>query len=125
MQRIFGLILALSFAIMLPPIAIGLALAEATTVVFLDSFLLIGAVGSLLWWPVRNAAYELRLRDGFFVVAAIWVLASLVTSIPFMLGEPRMAFTQAVFESTSGLTTTGATTIVGLDALPKSVLFYR
>lgn len=125
MQRIFGLILALSSAIMLPPIAIGLAFGERSTLAFLDSFLAIGAGGLLLWFPVRNASYELRLRDGFFVVAAIWVLASLVTALPFMLAEPNLAFTQAVFESTSGLTTTGATSIVGLDALPKSVLFYR
>jgi trk system potassium uptake protein TrkH len=124
-QRIFGAIIALSSLITVPPLAIAHYLGESSQAAFFDSFLLIGIIGLLLWYPVRNAVYDLRLRDGFLITTAIWVLASLVTAIPFTLAAPHLSFTQAVFESASGLTTTGATVILGLDTLPRSVLFYR
>lgn len=124
-QRIFGAIVALSSLITVPPMLIAYFLDEPSLVAFADSFLLIGAAGLILWYPVRKAEYELRLRDGFLITASIWVLASLVTAIPFMLTAPNLSFTDAVFEAASGLTTTGSTVITGLDALPRSVLFYR
>lgn len=82
-------------------------------------------IGSLLWLLFRNNCYELRLRDGFLITAGIWFVASLVTAIPFYISVPDMSFSDAVFESTSGLTTTGATMLVGLDKLPRSILFFR
>jgi trk system potassium uptake protein TrkH len=124
-QRIFGAIVALSSLITVPPLLIAHHLGEPSQGAFFDSFLLIGTAGLLLWYPVRNAEYELRMRDGFLITASIWVLASLVTAIPFTLAAPYLSFTDAVFEAASGLTTTGATVISGLDALPRSVLFYR
>jgi trk system potassium uptake protein TrkH len=124
-QRIFGAIVALSSLITVPPMAIAWWLDEGTFPAFLESFLLTGAAGLVLWWPVRHTRYDLRLRDGFLVTASIWVLASLVAAIPFTLAEPYLTYTDAVFEAASGLTTTGATTIEGLDDLPRSVLFYR
>ena len=125
MQRIFGAIIALSSLITVPPLLIAQVLGEPSRNAFADSFLLIGAVGLVLWYPARNAVYELRLRDGFLITASIWVLASLVAAIPFTLTAPFLSYTDAVFEAASGLTTTGATVITGLDALPRSVLFYR
>ncbi|MBC7656212.1 MAG: potassium transporter [Frankiaceae bacterium] len=125
MQRIFGAIIALSSLITVPPLLIAYFLHEPSLAAFFDSFLMIGTVGLVLWYPVRNAEYELRLRDGFLITASIWMLASLVTAVPFMLTAPDLSFTDAVFESASGLTTTGATVITGLDALPRSLLFYR
>src|SRR5918993_2871931 len=125
MQRIFGAIIALSSLVTVPPLLIAWLLGEPTQAAFLDSLLFIATLGLLLWYPVRRVHYDLRLRDGFLLTAALWVIASLVTAIPFMLAPPHLSFTNAVFESTSGLTTTGATVIFGLDALPRSMLFYR
>lgn len=124
-QRIFGAIIALSSLITVPPMLIAHWLGEPAFAAFGDSFLLIGAAGLVIWYPVRSAEYEMRLRDGFLITSAIWVLASLVTAIPFTLAAPYLSYTDAVFEAASGLTTTGATVITGLDALPRSVLFYR
>jgi len=124
-QRIFGAIVALCSLIAVPPLVIAHWLGEPTQQAFLDSFLLIGTVGLLLWLPVRRAEYELRLRDGFLITTLTWVIASLAAAIPFMLAAPHLDFGDAVFEAASGLTTTGATMITGLDALPRSVLFYR
>lgn len=124
-QRILGAIVGLSALVSVPPMAVALWFDEPTVTVFLDSFLVSLAIGGLLWWPVRRVEYQLRLRDGFLIVTLSWVLASLVAAVPFMLAEPHLSFTAAVFEAVSGLTTTGATMIVGLDSLPRSVLFFR
>jgi trk system potassium uptake protein TrkH len=124
-QRIFGALIALCSLVTVPPMLIAHFLGEDSFQAFFDSFLLVAVLGFIFWYPVRNAGYDLRLRDGFLVTAMVWVLASLVTAIPFTLAPPHLSFTDAVFESTSGLTTTGATVIFGLDKLPRSVLFYR
>lgn len=123
--RVLGAIVGLSSLISLPPLLIAIALDEESAFAFLESLALAMAVGAAMWYPVRHASYELRLRDGFFIVTMTWVAASLVTALPFMLAPPHLHFTDAVFESVSGITTTGATVIVGLDALPRSVLFFR
>lgn len=124
-RRIFGAIVGLSALIPLPPLLLAMAFREPTVQAFFDAFLIASIIGFVLWFPVRGVRYELRLRDGFLITVGTWVLATLVAAIPFWLGPPFLSYTDAVFEATSGLTTTGATAIVGLDDLPKSVLFYR
>ncbi|WP_334131999.1 TrkH family potassium uptake protein [Silanimonas lenta] len=123
--RIFGAIVGLSALMSLPSLLYALANGEATAVAFLEAMLLSGAVGFVLWYPVRHARYELRLRDGFLIVSGVWVIAVLVAALPFMLAEPRLGLADAVFESASGLTTTGATVITGIEQLPRSVQLYR
>jgi trk system potassium uptake protein TrkH len=125
LQRIFGAIIALSAMISLPPLALAWWWDEPTTTAFFESFLIAGATGFVLWFPVRHAHYDMRLRDGFLIVSGVWVIAVLVTALPFMLAAPNLSYTDAVFEAASGLTTTGATVITGIEHLPKSVLFYR
>jgi trk system potassium uptake protein TrkH len=123
--RILGVIVGLTSLTKLPSVLLALALDELTVRVFFSSFVLSALLGFMLWWPNRNVHYELRLRDGFLIVTLTWVAASLVSALPLAYGPPHLSFTDAVFEATSGLTTTGATVIVGLDALPRSVLLYR
>jgi trk system potassium uptake protein TrkH len=109
---------------MLPPAAIALDQGEDTAAVFLLCGLALAAIGASGWLPVRRRAVELRLRDGFLVVVALWVVIGLAGMVP-LLFTPGLAPIDALFESVSGLTTTGATIIVGLDELPRSTLFYR
>ena len=80
----------------------------------------------MIWLPVWQRREELKLRDGFMVVVLFWTVLGLSGALPFILSdEPNLSVTDAVFESVSGLTTTGATVIVGLDDLPPSILYYR
>ncbi len=125
-QRILGVIIVFSSLSKLPPALLALAWGEqGTPGVFFGSFLASSLVGLALWAPVRHVSYDLRLRDGFLIVTFTWVFASLVSALPFVHGPPNLSYTDAIFEATSGLTTTGATVISGLDELPRSVLFYR
>jgi trk system potassium uptake protein TrkH len=125
-QRILGLLLTVFSATMLPPLFVSWLYADGAATPFLDGFLLTLISGILFWLPVRGLSHELRVRDGFLVVVLFWAVLGLVGALPFMLAhDPHMSLTDSVFESFSGLTTTGATVITGIDRLPKSILFYR
>mgnify|MGYP001295988460 CR=1 FL=1 len=125
-QRILGMLLMVFSLTMLPPALMSTMVGDDATAPFLWAFALTLSSGLLLWLPVRRHHQELRTRDGFFVVAMFWIVLSLAGAIPFYLAEsPSMDIADAVFESTSGLTTTGATVIVGIDELPLSIRFYR
>ena len=125
-QRILGILLSLFSLTLLPPIIIAWWSNDNSLQGFLTAFILITVIGLCLWLPVRNIHEELKLRDGFVVVVLFWVGLGLTGAIPFILSDAlKLGFTDAVFESLSGLTTTGATIITGIDKLPKSILFYR
>lgn len=125
-QRIIGLLLMLFSLTMLPPALIGWWYGDGAVLPFLDAFALTLITGLLCWLPVMRVKKEMRLRDGFVVVVMFWTVLGLFGALPLIIAEsPSVSVTDAIFESLSGLTTTGATVLVGLDALPKSILFYR
>ncbi|WP_028024458.1 TrkH family potassium uptake protein [Enterovibrio calviensis] len=124
--RIVGLLLALFSITMLAPAVVAFIYRDGEGFPFVLTFFLLLAGGGSLWFPNRQYRHELKARDGFLIVVLFWTVIGSAGSIPFMLSEqPNMSVTDAFFESFSGLTTTGATVIVGLDDLPKAVLFYR
>src|SRR4051794_36008484 len=108
-QRILGLLL-MSFSVsMLPPIGVSVYFDDGSAYAFSDSFLMLAAAGFLLWWPVRKQRREMRLRDGFMVVALFWLGLGFAGAMPLLLARPpNMSLTDAVFEAVSGFTTTGA-----------------
>ncbi len=124
--RILGILLSLFSLTMIPPLVISLFTKDGSATPFILAFIIILFIGLLFWLPVKNFKNDLRLRDGFFVVVLFWVGLGLAGSIPLLLSNvPDLSITDAIFESISGLTTTGATIIIGIDNLPKSILFYR
>jgi len=125
-QRILGILLMLFSVTMLPAAAVGWGYGDGAVQPFIVAFVLLLVAGGVIWLPVRHSRQELRVRDGFMVVVLFWTVLGLSGALPFVLAEsPNMSVTDAVFEAVSGLTTTGATVIVGLDDLPHSILFYR
>ena len=125
-QRILGLLLIIFSSSLLPPYFVGLYYQDGATEPFIQAFIVTLLCGSLLLFPVRNQKKELRLRDGFMVVVLVWAVLGIVGGLPLYLsGINDISITDAVFESMSGLTTTGATVLVGIDSMPHSLLFYR
>jgi len=111
---------------MLPPVFVSFLYDDGAMAPFILAFFATLLTGLILWFPVRNTHKDMRLRDGFIVVAMFWLVIGLSGSLPLILSAaPNLSITDAVFESISGLTTTGATVITGLDELPKSILYYR
>ncbi len=124
--RIVGQLLMLFSAALLPPIFVDLIYKENAGQAFYLSYLLLIIVGFALYYPLRKQRTDLRLRDGFVVVVVLWLVAGLAGAAPLFLYTPlHISFTDAMFESISGLTTTGATVLVGLDNMPHGILFYR
>jgi trk system potassium uptake protein TrkH len=125
-QRILGLLLMIFSLTMLPPILVSAFFKEGSWLPFLQGFALTLSSGFLIWLPVMKSRRDLRLRDGFVVVAAFWTVLGLFGAAPLYLADAlSMTLTDAIFESMSGLTTTGATVLTNLDDLPKSILYYR
>ena len=116
------LILLFSFSFVFP-IFISIIFNDDSFYIFLKTFIsisLVGVVGLIL---TRNINNELSQKDGFVIIVMFWVVLSFAGSIPFYLSG--MSIIDSFFESMSGITTTGATVISNIDALPESILFYR
>jgi len=125
-QRILGLLLMMFSLTMLPPIVFSIYYDDHSWLPFVEGFGLTLAAGILIWLPVHRSRKDLRLRDGFLVVAAFWTVLGTFGAAPLYFADSlSLSITDAVFESMSGLTTTGATILTGLDSLPVSILYYR
>jgi len=124
--RILGLLLMLFSLAIIPPIVVSIIYSDGETWSFFYALILIFVSGLLLWLPAMQAKTNLKLRDGFIIVVLFWFVLSTFASLPMVLSESlSISITDAIFESISGLTTTGATILNNIDDLPKSILFYR
>jgi trk system potassium uptake protein len=125
-QRVMGQLLMIFSITLLPPIGVSWYYGDGLEYIFGTGLWVTLASGAAVWWPVRNAYADLKIRDGFLVVVLFWLVLGLYGAIPLYLSPlPDLTFPQAVFESVSGLTTTGATVLLSIDALPRSILYYR
>jgi len=125
-QRVIGFLVIGSSLMMLPPVLVSLYYADGTAGLFLKSAGIFLVLGLMIYLPVRKERRELRIRDGFLIVASSWLVVIMMGALPFMLlNAPELSLVDAVFESASGFTTTGATIINNVDALPRAILYYR
>lgn len=108
-------------------ICMGVALyfGEDDILLFATSGIMTMLGGLILRYFGRNAVNRLSRRDSFLLVSLIWVVYSLFATLPFLLGGYLDSFTDAYFEAMSGFTTTGATVIDDVEALPHGILFWR
>jgi trk system potassium uptake protein TrkH len=123
--RVFALVLLVFALAMLVPAAVALIGHDAATGAFEMACAITLCVAGFVWYIARRHTEELRIRDGFLLVSLVWVLVPAFAALPFLIYFPDMSVTDAYFEAVSGLTTTGATVIEGLDALPFSVNLWR
>ncbi len=123
--RILGMVIGLFSLTLLLPWSFAAVNDEPLALVYGEAMLISAVVGALLtgltWWHRR----ELYPREGFLLVALVWLTLPVVAAIPFLRLFPELSFSQAYFEATSGLSTTGATVLTGLDGLPGSILVWR
>ena len=124
MSTILAYLLILYAALMLPPIGVSLLYQDGQVGVFLFPALVTLLIGALLWFASRKKQLVLRTRDGFWVVTLFWGVMSSLGAIPLLLAL-HIGVVDALFESASAFTTTGATVLSNLDSKPASVLFYR
>ena len=125
-QRVVGFLIAGASLMMFPPALVSWWYNDGTMNLFLTSAVIVFLLGMVIFLPVRKVRQELRLRDGFLIVTACWLSLALVGALPFiLLPHPEISYVDAVFESMSGLTTTGATILTNIEELPRGILYYR
>lgn len=125
MLSFFGTILMILGISILLPILPGLYYRETDWLVFLVSGILIFLIGLTLNKATLRFKDELYLREALALVTLSWLIASLISTIPYLLTSTFNNFTDAFFESIAGFTTTGATVITDLDTVSHSILFWR
>ncbi|MFL0800994.1 MAG: TrkH family potassium uptake protein [Agarilytica sp.] len=124
--KVLGILLMLFSLTMAPPIAVSYIYHDETAAAFILAFVITFFTGLMAWFPVHQVKQDLRTKDGFLITSLFWCVLALFGSLPFLIADAsQLSFVDAVFESLSGLTTTGATVMTGLEELPKSILFYR
>ncbi|MFT0211561.1 TrkH family potassium uptake protein [Pseudomonas sp. F1_0610] len=124
--RVLGILLMILSLSHVPPLLIDIYYDEGLWSVFLASFSITLITGFCIWLPVRKVRADMRIRDGYLITALFWTVLGAFGAVPFILSDvPAMSFTDSIFEAFSGLSTTGATVLTGLDNMPHSILYYR
>jgi len=123
--HVLGMIIGVFGLAMLLPLAVSQLSDDAAQWAYDEAVLITLAAGLLLWLIGRPWKRELKARDGILLVVLTWLLTPLFAALPLLFHLPQLSFTDAYFEAMSGLTTTGATVLVGLDGLPDSINIWR
>ncbi|MCE6951880.1 TrkH family potassium uptake protein [Cereibacter sphaeroides] len=123
---VIGLLIAALGATMLVPAVLDLYLVDGNGLAIFEAAFLSMLAGGAVSLSCANApSRQLNIRQAFVLTAAIWFAMPAFGSLPLILGEPDLSFTDAMFEAVSGITTTGSTVIVGLDNLPAGTNLWR
>jgi trk system potassium uptake protein TrkH len=123
--KVLGMVIGVFGLSMLLPLLISEGLKDTAQTAYDEAVLLTLAVGLGLWMVSSRSRGELKPRDGYLLVVLIWTLLPIFAALPLMIYLPDLSFTDAYFETMSGLTTTGATTLSGLDDFPASINVWR
>ncbi|GJM06723.1 MAG: Trk system potassium uptake protein [marine bacterium B5-7] len=124
--RILGVLLMLFSLSMWPPIFVNWYYQDDSAWPFLISFCLTLLVGFCMWGLGKQRQQELRPRDGFLVVTLFWTVLCVFASLPLMIAKhPHIGFTNAMYETVSGFTTTGSTILTDFSTLSHAILYYR
>ena len=123
--RILSSLALLEALLLLTTLGVALFYAETRLYPFIVTAVLAAAIGAGLMYYAKDAPQKITRRDGYLSVVLTWVMFSLIGAIPFILYSDNPRVSVAVFEATSGFTTTGATALTNLDTMPHSLLFWR
>ncbi|MCB2080926.1 MAG: TrkH family potassium uptake protein, partial [Novosphingobium sp.] len=120
-----GLIMVAMALTMLAPAMTDLAFGNRDWQVFLVSALVSGVAGLALFTAFRAQSYKFSRRDAVVFIVMVWVVAGIIGGLPFYFSRLDFGLANSFFESVSGLTTTGATIMSGLDEMAPGILLWR
>ncbi|WP_425077726.1 TrkH family potassium uptake protein [Psychroserpens sp. S379A] len=121
----FGLLFLFNGGFMLLAALMSFIYNDGATIELLLSGLVIVIIGGILMFLTKNHKKELNKREGYLVVAFGWIVMALTGTLPYLLTGSIPSFTNAFFETMSGYTTTGASILNDIEALPEGILFWR
>ena len=120
-----GLMLMVFSVAYLMPMAASWIYDDGTLLDFASAMMMTLTAGCTMWLMTRRYKGELSIRHGYLLVVAMWTAMPAVATLPLLLVIDNLSFTDAYFETMSGLTTTGATVLTGLDGLPQAINIWR
>jgi len=121
-----GLLLVMFSAAYVLPVVTSLIYGDRTMLLdFLLAMVWTASAGVLMWLLTRRHKGELSIRHGYLLVVAMWTAMPAFATIPLLLTINGLSFTDAYFETMSGMTTTGSTVLTGLDNLPPAINVWR
>lgn len=123
--KVLGQLLFLEAVLLLVSLCVSAGYREDDLFAFLISVLATIGAGLTLKWRGHNADNSMSRRDAYLVVSLAWIIFSFFGTLPFLISGYLNSFTDAYFETMSGFTTTGATIIDDVEALPHGLLFWR
>lgn len=123
--HVLALVLLIFGLTMLLPLGFSLWLEDGAGMAYIKSMAITITSGITLFLATRKYKREMQVRDGFLLVALAWSMLAMFATLPLLFLLPGLSFTDAFFEASSGLTTTGATVLSGLDNLPVSINLWR
>ena len=122
--RVLGLVLLILAALLLLPLLTALVYGESAAPFALTIGIAV-VVGAVLTFGIKPESTELYAKEGFAVVGLSWIVMSLLGAVPFVLSGDIPNYLDAVFETASGLTTTGASILTDVESLSRSGMFWR
>lgn len=124
--RSLGVLMMVMGAAMVLPLIVSSIYNEIDIVItFIYTIVPVSIIGFLIYYKVVPSQTHLTVRDGFLIVSVCWILASIISAVPFVLSGAIPNIFDAFFECSSGLTTTGATALKDVEVIPKGLLFWR
>ncbi|MDR3295403.1 MAG: TrkH family potassium uptake protein [Clostridiales Family XIII bacterium] len=125
-SKITGVIILMIALAMVPALLISLAMGEGgMSRAFIASILPLLVLGGVLILATKPLSTRLRMREGVFIVALCWILASALGALPYIFSGVIPGFIDAFFESAAGFSTTGATLLADLPGIPRGLMFWR
>ena len=123
--HLIGLLFVVNGGFMLLATLVSYLYQDGVVFELLQASLLATALGVIAMVLTRNHRKELQKKEGYIIVAFGWFFMALIGTLPYLLTGTIPGFTNAFFETMSGFTTTGATILNDVEALPKGILFWR
>ncbi|HSF55990.1 MAG TPA: potassium transporter TrkG, partial [Algoriphagus sp.] len=122
--KIMGALLFLIGVLMLPAAAISWIYQEDSNPIMISAAISL-FIGMVFFFSFSKQDQLIRKREGYLIVALSWVFMTVFGMIPFIISEEVTTTADALFETVSGFTTTGATILTDIEAMPKGLLFWR
>ena len=110
---------------MAAPLIVAYIEGDTALVNYYEAIVITFVAGVLMRVLTMHRKRELQARDGFLLVFLVWTILPAFATLPLILSLPELSFTDAYFETVSGITTTGSTVLDNIDALPSSINFWR
>ena len=123
--NIMGLLLLIEGLFLLISTGVAVLYNEYDLIALLVSSAICFVSGSISWYATRGANRNIGKREGYIIVSLVWVIFSVFGALPFVISGAIPSYTDAFFETMSGFTTTGASILNDIEAMPHGLLFWR